>query len=216
MYQIDLSIERWLVLNENEVLELECGEDIDIVSRAIQATHEAERDRLLNQVKSRDRRISLRSPEALEALASFAEHRLANPEMQLRFLYTTNALATCERPSIFEGNTPAIPVWNRLRGGGMRSAEARSALARLRDFLTLQPKPAALREATWDRFQHFLQSAQQGEFETFVRRFAWDVGRTRPEDMATRISGMLVAAGYAPSPDVAHEIHRRLRSCFTT
>ena len=73
VYQIDLTIERWLALDENEVLELECGEDIDIVSRAIQASDETERDRLLNQVKSRERRISLRSPEAIEALASFSE-----------------------------------------------------------------------------------------------------------------------------------------------
>ena len=94
VYQVDLAVERWLALKDHELLELERGEDIDVVARAILSEDGAECGRLLDQVKSREARISLRSPEALSAIACFIEHREANPKLHLRFRYTTNAEVT--------------------------------------------------------------------------------------------------------------------------
>ncbi len=59
VYQVDLTIERWLNLQPGQTLELECGEDIDIVSRSLTATPE-ERQRLLEQVKHRVSSITLK------------------------------------------------------------------------------------------------------------------------------------------------------------
>src|SRR5260370_34855484 len=50
VYQVELSIVRWLDLLPGEELELECGEDIDKISETITADGE-EQDRLLEQVK---------------------------------------------------------------------------------------------------------------------------------------------------------------------
>jgi hypothetical protein len=61
VYQIDITIQRWLDLLPNQVLELERGEDIDIISRSLIAGSE-ERDRLLEQVKHRDSSLTLRKP----------------------------------------------------------------------------------------------------------------------------------------------------------
>ena len=53
VYQVDVTIDRWLDLQPGQVLELERGEDIDVVSEAIQATDHDTRQRLLEQVKHR-------------------------------------------------------------------------------------------------------------------------------------------------------------------
>ena len=42
VYQVDLTLRRWLDLRENHYLELERGEDIDLVSRTINASDEGE------------------------------------------------------------------------------------------------------------------------------------------------------------------------------
>ena len=69
VYQVAVTIARWLELLPGEELHLECGEDIDKVSRAL-ATSADEQSRLLEQVKHRERSLSLRSPSALDALAA--------------------------------------------------------------------------------------------------------------------------------------------------
>jgi hypothetical protein len=50
VYQIDRILSRWLDLRADQILELERGEDIDIVARAAGASQESER--LLEQVGS--------------------------------------------------------------------------------------------------------------------------------------------------------------------
>lgn len=50
VYQVDVTIDRWLNLQPGQVLELERGEDIDVVSKAIEAAdHDIQR--ILEQVK---------------------------------------------------------------------------------------------------------------------------------------------------------------------
>jgi hypothetical protein len=57
VYQVDLTILRWLSLTEGQQLELERGEDIDTVSKNLTEMFKAtpdEQQRLLEQVKHRD------------------------------------------------------------------------------------------------------------------------------------------------------------------
>lgn len=63
VYQVDLTLEHWIHLNENEVLELERGEDIDVVEVMSGVS-----GRTLNQVKHREKKLTLRSSEAQEAM----------------------------------------------------------------------------------------------------------------------------------------------------
>lgn len=70
VFQVNVTILRWLKLQPDQHLELEAGEDIDLIQRV--ADSEAEDVRTLEQVKQlRKRRLTLRSGEALEALANF-------------------------------------------------------------------------------------------------------------------------------------------------
>lgn len=86
---------RWLDLHEGEELHLEAGEDIDTVRRDLEKGIYRE-DRTLEQIKRRQGPVTLRSPSGLEALSNFNTHRLANPDIELRFRYVTTASATVE------------------------------------------------------------------------------------------------------------------------
>src|SRR5450755_1205286 len=99
VYQVDVTLDRWLDLQPGQVLELERGEDIDVVSEAVQAIDHETRQRLLEQVKHRTSSLTLRSPEAIAALVNFFEHRTANPDVSLHFRFVTNASSGHERHS---------------------------------------------------------------------------------------------------------------------
>ena len=96
VYQVDLAIERWLNLGPNMALELERGEDIDTIREAM-LKHGADQDRLLEQIKARESNLTLRSAQAVEALASFYEHLQTNPGLALFFCYVTNAEGGVEK-----------------------------------------------------------------------------------------------------------------------
>jgi hypothetical protein len=82
--KVHTTLLKWIELPSNRWLELEVGEDIDVVSDALKND---DPDRVLHAVKHRERNLSLRSPEALAALASFQEHRNANKSLKLGFRY---------------------------------------------------------------------------------------------------------------------------------
>jgi len=210
VYQVDLTIERWLTLSDLETLELERGEDIDLVGQAIEANEEQERDRLLTQVKHREATLSLRSHEALTAIACFVEHRTANPQMRLRFRFTTNATVTCERPAVFEHHTPAISVWASLQRAELPADEAAKACEKLRAFLRCQAKPEKLNEHTWGRFLSFVGSATDAELEATLRDFEWQTGQPDAQAMTMRIKTLLVEQGHASSEDTASSLYSRL------
>lgn len=119
VYQVDFTIQRWLELSADQILELECGEDIDVVGLALTAEEE-ERDRLLEQVKHRDSSLTLRRPESITAIACFVEHLQENPNANLVFQFTTNAKIGRERSSPRPERIPAIEGWELLRLGEKR------------------------------------------------------------------------------------------------
>jgi hypothetical protein len=79
VFQVNLTILRWLELRDGQGLELECGEDIDIVEDNQKS--DGRETRILEQLKARtDRSITLRSAEALEALSNYCRHRVGRRE----------------------------------------------------------------------------------------------------------------------------------------
>src|SRR5437773_6975061 len=124
-YQIQLTVVRWLELRGESVLICECGEDIDHVSRLPDADFETQR-RILEQVKLRDR-ITLRSPEALSALARFHDAVTANPAIDLRYRFSTTATVGREQSGGFPRGLPGITAWD-LAVRGELSPEEEIAL----------------------------------------------------------------------------------------
>src|ERR1035438_1345206 len=96
-YQINVTIMRWLELPAEYRLELEAGEDIDVVREFFLPGHK--RYRALEQIKDLRKNITLRSPEVLAPLGRFLAHQRSNPDFQLEFRYLTTASAGRERRS---------------------------------------------------------------------------------------------------------------------
>jgi hypothetical protein len=78
VYQVELTIARWIDIQLGEQLELERGEDLDLVSAAVTAFGE-ELERILEQVKHLEPvAVTLHSAQAL---ANFHAHRIADPSI---------------------------------------------------------------------------------------------------------------------------------------
>src|SRR5580658_8717688 len=155
VYQVNTTLLKWIELGPNRRLELEAGEDVDALQKAV--TGQNQFDRLLEAIKCRERNLTLRSPEALSALATFHEHRQNNPSLRLGFRYITNSSVGTENPAVAEVGTPGIHLWERIRTG-LATGKAKSALiSALRSFLKESRRPAELAPETWDSFQRFLK-----------------------------------------------------------
>ena len=111
---MNVTIRDWLNLQPGQHLELEAGEDIDLIQAAAAAGLEGAR--LFEQVKLlRGKRLSLRSADALEAIANFCEHRSTKPGEELKFRFLTTTSASKERQ--WGGLDNGIVTWEKVRNG---------------------------------------------------------------------------------------------------
>ena len=193
VYQVELTIERWINLDATQTLELERGEDIDTVQRALSADTGEEQIRLLEQVKLRRGNLTLRSPEALAAVASFYEHLRANPNIDLRFRYVTNAVVGTERPSHFPGRTPAIVVWEQLRLRRIAEGKEPEYLLGIRRLLGGANKPDDLNDDTWFALKDFAKQGDDAEFISFIARVEWKTAAPNADELGPQIERALAS-----------------------
>ncbi|WP_166246125.1 FxSxx-COOH system tetratricopeptide repeat protein [Paenibacillus turpanensis] len=186
VYQVDMTIIRWLDLDADEKLELERGEDIDFVGGEF---------RSLEQIKVRENKITLRSKEANEAMASFYEHRVANPTQKLVFRFVTNALVGKEKfPWSMEEK--AIVVWNNIRQKKLNEEELWSSITKIRQFLLGIERPKKFNVETWKQWKEYLKKSNDNELHHFICSFEWGVHNPEPEDLKITIEKKLVEQGY--------------------
>src|ERR1700691_594177 len=112
VFQVNVTILRWLNLLPGQHLELEAGENIDLIQTA--AAHGLDDARRLEQVKQlRRKRLTLRSADALEAIANFCQHRKSSSVEKLTFRFLTTTSARKERK--WAGNDSGIVTWEKIR-----------------------------------------------------------------------------------------------------
>jgi DNA replication protein DnaC len=191
VYQVLLTIKRWLDLQPGEVLELERGEDIDLVSPLLSG----EDRRLLEQVKNYQSPVTLRS--AVSSIAYFIEHRQNNPTQNLRFLYTTTAPVGKERPlpSMLKKN-PAIFVWEQLRQGSLKGISQNDALQGIRIILSNVVQPKKLSDKTWEVFLSFVKNARDDQLLDLVYSFEWNTKRPGVESVSSELQKLLIERQY--------------------
>lgn len=207
-YQVDLTILRWLDLNRNQILELERGEDIDIVSHAL-SDSTREIDRQLEQVKHVAKNLTLRSKGALAALANAIEHRSENPDLSLTFRFCTNALPVTERPSPFADRMPAIAVWEKVRLK-QPCGDWDERVSGIRAILQNAQKPTDVPAATWALLSQFCATASRDVFLDFIYAFEWSTGTSTSEQLKPTIVRRLLQRGDSPDMDHAKELYARL------
>lgn len=116
VYQVDTTLKRWLDLRVDQHLELERGEDIDLINRAINASSALEASRLLEQVKHREQNLTLRNPAALESLAKLSS--FTNGCFSLYLSGSASPVSSDSLATTFNSNfqspryqPPIMPLW---------------------------------------------------------------------------------------------------------
>jgi len=162
VYQAVLTVQAWLTLSDNELLELESGEDIDwrrLAEGTVSSRGDAER--VLCQVKYRTRGLSLRSETSLGSLVNFHQHRLRNPQLHLLFRLLSNAKPIQERGHTHTSGLKGIELWSSLKTLG-DPVERTKRLTFLRNVLLAPSEPTAI-----DR-------SQLSDFRSLVRKSSDD------------------------------------------
>ncbi len=217
VYQVDLTLERWLELRSDQRLELESGEDIDVVSNVLaEARSESARtnpgylDRLLEQVKHLQAPITLRAAAARAALCNAFEHFSKNPDQNLAFRFTTTARIGQEIPSPLPSGLSGITAWEALHTHATEQAARTEHVAGLRGLLQAATRPEGIKEEAWRAFQQFVQESNVEDFLTFARRFEWSTGAPDAERRAIQVQEKLLNTGYCRTPEEAQALYDRL------
>ena len=210
VYQVELTIARWLDIQPGEQLELERGEDIDLVSGAVTAGGE-EQERILEQVKHLESvAVTLRSAQVLAALANFHAHRVANPSISLRLRFTTNAGRGRERDSPFQAGTRGLDMWETISQGTLQELPLGVALAGMRSLLLTDHIPDQFPEAIWRPFQDFVREASDEELSRFIQACEWSTGTTEALDLQPLLQQRLRTEYRVVDDRQAEELYARL------
>jgi hypothetical protein len=175
VFQVNSTILHWLQLQPGEFLELEAGEDIDLI-RADAGEASEDVERLLSQLKQlSDGSLTLRNRDALKCVANFCRHREWNPDWKLRFRFVTTLPVGQERES-WEFSESAIQTWERIRAGQAVDAERVDGIAALRTFLSGCEKPPSFAEETWAVLAKTLAGNSSFTFADIVDTLEWAAG----------------------------------------
>tara|TARA_R110002049_G_scaffold300016_1_gene490570 strand:- start:10991 stop:15193 length:4203 start_codon:yes stop_codon:yes gene_type:complete len=208
VYQTDLTILRWLSLNDQDCLHLESGEDIDLIVNHLAGEVSSE-ERLQEQVKSRKRNLTLRSADAVSTVANAVESLLKNPSAIFRFLFTTNAGIGQERGFPRLAGLKTLEAWGALRDT-IEPAERLLIVKGVRRVLGATVRPRKLPSPTWNVFQQWLNSIDNPGLERFIRSFEWSTGNPVSEQLEDTICRYLQDNGFALTFDEAKAVYCRL------
>ena len=209
VYQVDVTIERWLELKSDEVLELERGEDIDTIRRAVDNGSSGKPEELLEQVKVRENNLTLRSESALSALASFHEHKTGNPQIRLQFRYLTNAEIGEERKLPRPADAPLIAAWQNIWEGADEEKNAQYYLQSFRELIKSAAKPSDFNNKTWKSFKKFIRSSSDAKFLEFVKSVEWSTGQAEPHEIADLLQSKIIEK-YKVSEKQSVSVYQRL------
>ncbi|HMY21492.1 MAG TPA: hypothetical protein PKA58_34460, partial [Polyangium sp.] len=209
VYQVALTIDHWLRLEGDQVLELERGEDIDVITSAF-SNGVMEEKRLLEQIKRLEGTITLNSPEAREALANFVEHRLHNPGTNLRFCFITTAAIARERQPRMPRDMTGIEEWENIAAGTSTSSNCLRPVAAIRRLLRNGAKPDKLPPDTWNSYQNYLKRSRLLDFFSLITSFRWSTGQAEPEEVRIGIERSLRKTGVAQNEGQAKEQYNAL------
>lgn len=172
VFQVNLTILHWLRLSEGEYIELEAGEDIDLVRQAADES-DFQPERLMLQPKHHGEggSVTLRSRDALESVANFCYHRQTFPDWKLRFRFITTLPRGREQGWV--GNLPAIETWEGIRQNQWGADETQLALEAIREFLRGCTRPSKFSARSWNSLKSVLDHADTSELLDVIRNFEW-------------------------------------------
>lgn len=206
-YQIDRTLVSWLRLKPSELLELEYGEDIDLIAPEI-AGGRPILGRTLEQVKCVDSSITLRSKSVREALCNFSRHIEVNPSAMLRFRFFTSATAGEESSPAPLLLVPGITLWEQLRTGETPESQRREAIESIASFLNNLDPPSQAKTAAWQGFLSITRDLDR--FARMIFALEWATGAPAADLLPVEVRQLLMQSGYATGLQDAHQRHDQL------
>jgi hypothetical protein len=193
VFQVNVTIQHWLKLGPGEHLELEAGEDIDIV-RQEAGESGADPERLTVQLKQLSgASLTLRNPKSLESVANFCCHRQTYPDWKIKFRFMTTLGIGKEQAWRQTGT--AILTWEDIRLEKLQSDNAGPAVEAIRQFLKSCDRPAQYSVRSWNCLESVLDDANSNELLDVIRRFEWVTGagdhRKVKEEVIETLKGLV-------------------------
>jgi hypothetical protein len=192
LYQVNVTILRWLNLGPNTALELEAGEDIDTVRMGSDGRH-LDVDRVFEQLKQLAGSLTLRSGDALEGIANFCELRRLNPDAKLVFRFLTTATIGREQTP-WRNQRRGIELWEAVRCDHFTALDRIMALEELRSFLRHCKNTGSASVSARSAFQDVLDSVDIEAFGSLVGNFEWATGSGNHEEVEEEICAFLMGA----------------------
>jgi len=213
VYQVDYTILRWLELQTNDLLELERGEDIDVIQRNL-LNQEVVRN--LEQVKYRESSITLNTDLVLELLWNFYTHKINNPGHHLRFRFLTNAEYGHERPAIFTNGDKGIDRWSALQQAEHIDANDDTVIElkkhiqkKIEEYLIQDDGKLTVAQQTsndsWQAFSNYLED--QNSLYDFIQTFEW---AQQKEDQSSIAKSVLLKISEEYGEQDSNGIYERL------
>lgn len=172
-YQILHSVHAWLSLADDEILYLEGAEDFDTISgNTATAT----------QVKHTQHKITLRSPEVIDAIDHYWELQDNHRDMSVKFRFLTRSQMGVEQGSPFGKNQPGLDVWRRCSGD-------EAAITKISEFLQTGGK---ISKAVVE----FLKQAESQQiYEQLIEPITWETGSKEASFVEKSIKAKLILHG---------------------
>lgn len=173
VYQVNETIDKWITLNNNEYLELEKGEDIDIIQKEIISNNNTiieKEKRVLEQIKHRKSTIRLTSPEFIEALINFKEHSEKNSSTNLKLVYFTNSSIGKEQTSPLK-NKKGVDVWNSIQNKEFHGFEEKNLIAGIKS-LIIRNKPFSQIDQIqkWEKWKLYITNSSTEELKILISK----------------------------------------------
>jgi|GEM_PF-3667518 len=209
VYQVQHTILTWIRLEEHERLELEKGEDFDVVREAIEY---GPTQRELAQVKYRESSLTLNSDMVLDSIMNFYTHRKNNAALGLRFHFITNTGYSIERPAIFKNGKGGIEVWIELFNdptvlqGDTRLEVIQTHLLKKLNSKKTNEKDHAKITLYQDLCDYI---ANSNDLLSLIKSITWQASSGSDSDLHDQIQSDLVQFGLVAEP-LATQLYARL------
>jgi hypothetical protein len=209
LYQIQITIIRWLDLIEDTILICECGEDIDHVIASPGDPDEIRR--VLEQVKRTKGNITLRSAITKGALAHFRDALVRNPGQDLRYQFSSTSNVGKENNSTFPNGLLGIQAWNEIRERQLSSEDERASLSEIIRIVSESRCPSSIDKDLFDQLRDYFRSTEpEILLQDFVLKFEWVTGLPSSSDISNQIQAKLLEKSYAQNSLEASQLEGAL------
>jgi hypothetical protein len=209
VFQVNLTIHHWLQLSEGQYLELEAGEDIDLVRQAADEA-EFEPERLFMQPKHHfsDGSVTLRSRDALESIANFCYHRRTYPDWKLRYRFITTLPVGKEQG--WAADVSGIQTWEEIRQDRFSPEKTQIGVEAIRKFLRDCNRPKKFPVRSWNCLKSVLNGSDSSELLSVIRTFEWTTEHGNHRQARDAVISALKRLTVDGSRDAAERIFDRL------